>query len=83
MEKLKLFEAFVNEDDIRARGVIDSKEALVAFMTSLVRGEVAQLIGGKMTQTNIKIILADIGFDQIEEALDEIKKEVERLKKEM
>ena len=76
--KLKMFESFVGEEETRARGVIESKEALVDFMKSLVRGEVAQLIGG---QFNIKIILSDIGYDQIEEALDEIKQEVERLKK--
>jgi len=70
--------AAMYENEIRARGVLNSKEDLVAFMKALVRGEVAQIVS---SQSNIKVILADIGLDQIDAALDEIKKDVERLKK--
>jgi hypothetical protein len=77
-EKIKMFESFINEDEVRARGVLDSKEALVNFMKALVRGEIGHIVS---SQSDIKIILSDIGFDQIELALDEVKKEVERLKK--
>lgn len=66
------------ENEIRARGILESKEDLVAFMKALIRGEVAQIVS---SQSNIKIILSDIGLDQVEKALDEIKTEVERLKK--